>query len=36
MDLFARVDAKAVLEMERDRLRARVVTEQVAGEHVQV
>jgi hypothetical protein len=34
MDLFARTDAKAILETEHERLRARVVTEQIGGEQV--
>jgi hypothetical protein len=32
LDVFGRVDAKALLETERDRLHARVVTEQVGGQ----
>jgi hypothetical protein len=34
LDLFARADAKALLEEERARLHARVVAEQVGGERV--
>jgi len=34
LDLFARTDAKALLELETERLRARMVAEQVGGEHV--
>jgi hypothetical protein len=36
MDLFARTDAKTVLELEGERLRARVLAEQVGGEPVKV
>jgi hypothetical protein len=32
LDMFARVDAKAMLEVPRERLQARVVVEQVGGE----
>ena len=32
LDLFGRLDAKSVLETERGRILARVITEQVAGE----
>jgi hypothetical protein len=35
LDLFGRVDAKTLLETERDRLQARVVTEQVAGQRME-
>jgi hypothetical protein len=34
LDIFARTDAKAFLELEAERLRARVVAEQVGGERV--
>jgi hypothetical protein len=34
LDLFGRVDAKAILETERDILHARVVMEQVGGEQI--
>lgn len=34
LDLFGRVDAKALLETERDRFFARVVREQVGGERL--
>jgi hypothetical protein len=36
LDLFARIDAHAVLETERGRLQERVMTEQVLGEGVRV
>jgi hypothetical protein len=36
IDLFGRVDAQAVLELERDRLHARVMREQVAGQQAEV
>jgi hypothetical protein len=35
LDLFGRIDAKAILETERDLLRARVVLEQVAGQQLE-
>jgi hypothetical protein len=35
LDFFGRVDAKSVLEVERERLTARMMTEQVRGEQVQ-
>jgi hypothetical protein len=35
LDLFGRIDAKALLETERDLLKARFVTEQVAGVRVE-
>ena len=35
LDLFARLDAKTLLETERGKLHARMVMEQVAGEKVQ-
>jgi hypothetical protein len=35
LDLFARIDAKAVLEIEREKLHARVTMEQVAGARVE-
>jgi hypothetical protein len=34
MDVFARTDAKAMLQLEAERLRARMVAEQVGGEQV--
>jgi hypothetical protein len=34
LDLFGRLDAKALLETERDRLRSRLTREQVGGEQV--
>jgi hypothetical protein len=34
MDIFARADAQAMLELDRERLRAQVVTEQVGGQRV--
>src|SRR5207249_8597222 len=34
LDLFGRVDAKALLETEQERLQARLFREQVTGEHV--
>jgi hypothetical protein len=34
LDLFGRVDAKAVLETERARLQARLTMEQVGGERL--
>jgi hypothetical protein len=34
LDIFARTDAKAFLELEAERLRARLVAEQVGGDHV--
>jgi hypothetical protein len=34
LDIFARTDAKAMLEEERERVRARVVAEQVGGERI--
>ncbi len=34
LDIFARMDAKALLELEAERVRARMVAEQVGGEHV--
>jgi hypothetical protein len=34
LDFFGRVDANAVLEIERDRLQARVLTEQVTGQRI--
>ena len=35
IDLFARMDAKSLLETERDLLQARLVREQVTGEHIE-
>ena len=35
MDLFGRVDAKAVLETERGRVMAKVIAEQVGGESIE-
>jgi hypothetical protein len=35
LDLFARIDAKAVLETERGPLHQRIVIEQVGGEQVE-
>jgi Glycosyl hydrolase family 63 C-terminal domain len=34
LDFFARTDAKSVLELETEQLRARMVAQQVGGEHV--
>jgi hypothetical protein len=34
LDIFARTDAKSFLELEAETLRARVIAEQVGGEHV--
>jgi hypothetical protein len=36
LDVFGRVDAKALLETERDRLRSRLIREQVGGEQTHV
>jgi hypothetical protein len=36
LDLFGRLDAKAMLETERDILHARLVTEQVGGEQIKL
>ena len=35
LDLFGRIDAKTILETERERLHARVMIEQVAGKQAQ-
>ena len=34
LDIFARTDASAMLELDRERLRAQVVTEQVGGQRL--
>jgi len=34
LDLFGRLDAKALLETERDILQSRLVSEQVGGERI--
>jgi hypothetical protein len=36
LDIFGRVDAKALLETERGRLQARLVLEQVGGEELHI
>jgi hypothetical protein len=34
LDLFGRIDAKAILEIERERLQAQLMRAQVSGERV--